>query len=199
MNEQDLRPLVGASYLALAATLDCLPETAWTTPSLCEGWDVAAVVAHLTMPARYDEDQFAAHLRAVDFDFTRLSNEIAARDGKLPISALLADLRAPTLHAWTPPGGGVEGALVHVVVHGLDVTVPLRQPANADDRTLRVVLDVLVRDRVHEHFGTHIDGRELAATDLDWSYGSGARVRASARNLILELTGRRVPTAMALE
>ncbi len=58
---------------------------------------------------------------------------MAARDGALPAAALLADLRSPVLHAWQPPGGGVEGALVHCVIHTLDIVeaVPLdrRVPA----------------------------------------------------------------------
>jgi hypothetical protein len=37
------------------------------------------VVAHLTMPARYSEGAFIAELRDCDFDFTRLSNQIATR------------------------------------------------------------------------------------------------------------------------
>ncbi len=54
MTDSDLRPLVAAAYLELADLLDEAPESAWDTPSLCEGWRVREVVAHMTMPARYD-------------------------------------------------------------------------------------------------------------------------------------------------
>src|SRR5579864_1242789 len=112
-NETDVRPLVAASYVGLADGLEALPESAWDTPSMCEGWRVREVVAHLTMPVRYTEETFMAELRECDFDFTRLSNRVAARDSALPTGELLGQLRDEALHHWTPPGGGSHGALSH--------------------------------------------------------------------------------------
>src|SRR5579872_4787538 len=66
-SDDDLRPVVAASYDALADVLEAIGEDDWDTPSLCEGWRVREVVAHLTMPARYDEAAFMAELRARDF------------------------------------------------------------------------------------------------------------------------------------
>ncbi len=73
-SDNDLQPLVAATYVALADVLDALPAERWDIPSLCQGWRVREVVAHLTMPARYGEDAFMAELRADGFDFSRLSN-----------------------------------------------------------------------------------------------------------------------------
>ena len=56
----------------------------WDAPSLCEKWRTREVVAHVTMPARYDGPAFMAELEAAGGDFTRLSDAIAARDGALP-------------------------------------------------------------------------------------------------------------------
>jgi len=94
---------------------------------------------------------------------------------------------------WTPPGGGWHGALNHVVIHGLDVTVPLGVPRRSPDATIRVVLDDLTAGGVHGHFGTSIEGRSLRATDLDWSCGSGLALHGPARYLALVLCGRTVP------
>ena len=90
-------------------------------------------------------------------------------------------------------GGGYHGAVNHVVIHGLDVTVPLGVPRRSPDETVRVVLDDLTEGGVHAHFGTSIDGRGLQATDLDWSYGSGPALRGAAEDLALVLCGRSVP------
>src|ERR1700693_3620101 len=92
MTDHELQPLVAATYVALADLLDALAAQRWDTPSLCEGWRVREVVAHLTMPARYNEDAFMAELRDDEFDFTRLSNRIASRDAKLPTSDLVGNL-----------------------------------------------------------------------------------------------------------
>ena len=147
----------------------------------------------MTMAARYSEEEFMAELRRCDFDLGRLSNKIAAQDAELPASELVASLRAEVMQHWTPPGGGWHGALNHVVIHGLDATVPLGVPRRSPDATIRVVLDDLTAGGVHAHFGTSIQGRSLQASELDWSYGSGLALHGPAEYLALVLCGRTVP------
>ena len=192
-DDTELQPAVAAEFLALAGLLDSATEAQWGTPSLCAGWRVREVVAHMTMAARYSEEEFMAELRRCEFDFGRLSNEIAARDAELPASELVACLRSEVMQHWTPPGGGWHGALNHVVIHGLDATVPLGVPRRSPDATIRVVLDDLTAGGVQAHFGTSIEGRSLQATDLDWSYGSGPALRGPAELLAVVMCGRKVP------
>lgn len=192
MTDDDLQPLVSATYLALADTLAALPEQRWDTPSLCEGWRVREVVAHMTMPARYNEDAFMVELRADEFDFTRLSNRIASRDAKLNTTDLVGNLRDEALHRWTPPGEGQRGALNHVVIHALDITVPLGEPRSASDAATRLVLNDLTEGGAHAHFSTDIGGRNLKATDIDWSFGTGPSLSGTAGDLILHISGRSV-------
>jgi uncharacterized protein (TIGR03083 family) len=192
-DDAELQPAVAAEFQALAGLLDSATDAQWNTPSLCAGWRVREVIAHMTMAARYSDEEFMAELRRCEFDFGRLSNEIAARDAGLPASELVAGLRSEVMQHWTPPGGGWHGALNHVVIHGLDVTVPLGVPRRPPDATIRVVLDDLTGDGVHEHFGTSIRERRLQATDLEWSYGSGPALRGPAGDLALALCGRAIP------
>jgi hypothetical protein len=104
----ELPDQVAAAYDALAAALEPLDEPAWDTPSRCEGWRIRELVAHLTMPARYDGPAYLAELEAAGGDFTALSNTIADRDAALPTTTLTAQLREPGLQQWVPPGGGVH-------------------------------------------------------------------------------------------
>jgi uncharacterized protein (TIGR03083 family) len=192
-DDADLQSAVAAEFRALAELAAELSEAQWDTPSLCEGWRAREVVAHLTMAARYSENEFMTRLRGCDFDFTRLSNQIAAKDAELPTAVLVANLRSEVMHRWTPPGGGYRGALNHVVIHGLDITVPLGVPRRTSADTIRVVLDDLTRDGGHAHFGVDIKERRMEATDLDWSYGSGPVLRGLAEDLALMLCGRTIP------
>jgi uncharacterized protein (TIGR03083 family) len=194
-NDAHLQPAVAAEFLALADLLGSATDAQWNSPSLCEGWRVREVIAHMTMAARYSDEEFMAELRDCDFDFGRLSNQVASRDAELPTGELVANLRADVMHHWVPPGGGYHGALNHVVIHGLDVTVPLGVPRRSPDETIRVVLDDLTVGGGHAHFGIDIEGRSLQATDLDWSYGSGPALRGTAEDLALVLCGRTVPNA----
>jgi len=187
-----LQPAVAAEFASLAGLLAVASDAQWDTPSLCAGWRVREVVAHMTMPARYSQEEFMTELSRCEFDFTRLSNELASRDASRPADELVASLRSGIMQRWTPPGGGYYGALTHVVIHGLDVTVPLGAP-RPPDQTIRIVLDNLTADGGHAHFGTVINGRRFQATDLDWSHGSGQVLRGAAADLALALCGRTVP------
>jgi uncharacterized protein (TIGR03083 family) len=188
-----LQPAVAAEFDGLADLLAAASDAQWDTPSLCERWRVREVIAHLTMAARYCEAEFMAELQRCGFDFTRLSNEVAGRDAGLPTGELVANLRSEVMQHWAPPGGGYHGALNHVVIHGLDVTVPLGVPRRCPDETIRVVLDDLTGGGGHARFGMAIEGRELRASDLDWSHGSGAVLRGEAADLALAMCGRAVP------
>jgi uncharacterized protein (TIGR03083 family) len=188
-----LQPMVVAEYLALSEVLSRATAAEWDTPSLCEGWRVREVVAHMTMPARYDDEAFMSELSPRDFDFTRLSNDLAARDAQLPTDELLHNLRSDVLLRWEPPGGGVRGALNHSVIHGLDIGVPLAITRPRPDESVRVVLNDLTEGGVHVHFGTIIEGRTLEATDSDWSYGSGPALRGTECDLALMICGRTLP------
>ena len=143
MDDIDLSRAVATEFAALADLLRSATEAQWDTASLCEDWRVREVVAHMTMAARYSEPEFMAELGRCDFDFGRLSNKIASQDAELPTAELVADLGSEVMRNWTPPGGGWHGALSHVVIHGLDVTVPLGVPRRSPDGTVRVILEDL--------------------------------------------------------
>ncbi len=118
---------------------------------------------------------------------------MAERDGALPVASLLADLRSEVLHGWQPPGGGTEGAFLHCVIHGLDITeaVPLERRV-PDDRIARL-LGIIDGPGTPNLFGVDLEGVELRANDLEWSYGSGAPVWGTAQALALVVCGRLLP------
>ena len=191
--DTDRQAAAAAEYLALADLLDSQPEAGWDTPSLCEGWRVREVVAHMTMPVRYSPEQFGTEIQAAGGDFTKLSNTVAGRDAALPVDVLVGNLRDEMLHAWTPPGGGSTGALNHAVIHSLDITVPLEVDRRASDQAIRMVLDDLTEGGTHANFGFDLNGIQLRATDIEWSYGSGKTITGAAGDLAAFVCGRTLP------
>ncbi len=53
MTEPDLMRAIAAERQDLADVLSDLPAEAWDAPTLCAGWRVRELVAHVTMPFRY--------------------------------------------------------------------------------------------------------------------------------------------------
>jgi len=193
----DLQSLVAPTYDGLADLLASVSVETWDAPSLCTNWQVRHVVAHMTMPARLTPTQFGAEMAAAGGDFTVLSDTVAARDASLPLADHMDALRSPLLHAWQPPGGGAAGALRHVVIHSLDVTVALDRPAVAPKDAVVAVLDQLTAAN-GALFGVDLSGVRLEAVDTDWSWGSGDAVRAEGGLLVALLSGRTLPDGRAL-
>lgn len=184
---------IAEEFLALADLLEAAGSSAWDDPSLCEGWRTREVVAHVTMPVRYPGPAFMAELEAAGRDFTRLSNTVAARDGELPTDRLLSDLRSEVLHTWQPPGGGLDGALTHCVVHCLDIVESIPLTHRVPDERIMSVLSLVAHPSAPNLFGTDLAGVELRAADLEWSHGSGALVTGTAQALVSVACGRLLP------
>lgn len=193
----DLQSWVAPTYDGLADLLAAAPAETWDAATLCEGWQVRHLVAHVTMPARLTPEQFGAEMAAAGGDFGVLSNAVAARDAALPVDEHLASLRSPVLHGWQPPGGGPAGALSHAVVHSLDVTVALDRPPVAPADAIVAVHDQLAAAN-GAVFGVDLAGVRLEADDADWAWGSGEPVRADRGRLVALLSGRTLPDGRSL-
>jgi len=185
--------LITAERRALADALSGLSTAQWHAPSLCAGWTVAHVAAHLTMPFRISTNEFAAGLRQARGQFTEFSDAVAERDSRLPQADLVAALRDNAENPWRPPGGGLAGALSHDVIHGLDITWPLGIDHQAASPAMITVLDLTVSPGDRTLFGFPLDGLELRASDLDWSFGRGAALHGRGRDLLPLLAGRPIP------
>jgi uncharacterized protein (TIGR03083 family) len=191
--DTDTRAAAAAECQTLADLLSGLPSRSWDTPSLCAGWRVREVVAHMTMPARYTTPQFITELARARGNFTRMADRCARRDAALPADDLVAGLRDPRLHAWKPPGGGYQSALIHAVIHGLDVTMPLGLERHVPADRMRIVLAGVTRPKSLRYFGVDLTGIEMRASDVDWSTGAGTPLTGSAQDLALAVCGRKLP------
>ncbi|MEV4196215.1 maleylpyruvate isomerase family mycothiol-dependent enzyme [Streptomyces toxytricini] len=190
----DMRDEIAAERRELADVLDGLPEWAWDAPSLCEGWRVRDVAAHMSLGFRYSFGRTVRELARSGGSLHRMTDRLARRDAAaLTPPELAAALRDNAEHPWKPPVGGQAAALAHDVVHGLDITAALGLGRRVPPPRLRIALGT-VAPRTLRFFGADLAGRSLRATDLDWSYGGGAPVvERPAQELLLLAYGRRLP------
>jgi uncharacterized protein (TIGR03083 family) len=185
--------VISVERRALADALDQLTEDQWHAESLCAGWTSAHVAAHLTMPFRISEQDYLAGVQAAGGDFTLFSDAVAERDSKIGKDELVAVLRENADNPWAPPGAGLIAPLSHDLIHGIDITWPLGADWPIPDRALASVLDMLVGDGAETVFGVPLTGLSLHADDLGWSWGGGAAIHGSGRDLVPLLGARRIP------
>ena len=173
------------------ADLFCdLSAEQWDTPSLCEGWRVREVVAHITMPFRTRPLEVLAGIVRAGFSFNRYADAAARKDAAcMSDKQLLNAYRENITNPWQPPGGGAAGALSHDVIHGLDITEPLGLDAAPAERIAAVLSHVGPRNLAY--FGVNLAGVQLRATDADVCVGSGETLTLPAKEVLLTITGRR--------
>ncbi|TXS52342.1 maleylpyruvate isomerase family mycothiol-dependent enzyme [Streptomyces sp. t39] len=193
----DVRAEIAAERSELADVLDTLTEQQWDAPTLCKGWRVRDVAAHMSMGFRYSFGSTALELARSGGNLHRMTDRVARRDASVLMPHELATaMRDNAHHPWKPPVGGLATALGHDVVHGLDITVALRLGRQVPPQRLRIVLDT-VRPSTLRFFRAHLDDVELRATDLEWTYGGGTRVARPAQELLLLAYGRTLPAVAA--
>lgn len=193
MTDTDVRAAVAAERREQAAMLAELSSEQWDAPTLCDGWRVREVVAHTTMPYRTSLPRILLEIVKARGDINRMADRCARRDAaQLSSAHLLTALRDNAEHPWAPPGGGPHGALSHDVIHGLDITVALGVDRQVPAERVAMVLAGMQSKNL-AFFGVDLDGIELRATDLDWSFGSGTPVTGLAQDLLLVVCGRRLP------
>ncbi|MER7951868.1 maleylpyruvate isomerase family mycothiol-dependent enzyme [Streptomyces sp. NPDC096079] len=189
----DVRAAIAAERRELADLFDTLRTDQWNEQSLCAGWRVRDVAAHMSMGFRLSLPATLGELVKARGNLHRMTDRVARRDAAAhSTTELAAFLRDNAHHPWTPPVGGFAAALGHDVVHGLDITVGLGLGRRLPENRLRILLEE-IRPGSLKFFGADLDGVRLCAEDLDWSYGSGSPVFGAAQDLLLLAYGRRLP------
>jgi uncharacterized protein (TIGR03083 family) len=94
----DIWPVVHAERRALVADLADLSPEQWRTPSLCAGWSVHDVLAHMVATAKETPSRFLAGMVTSGFRISRLTEKGIAEErsaGRPPRSPPSARSRPP--------------------------------------------------------------------------------------------------------
>lgn len=182
---------IAAERRALAADLEGLTDEQWATPSLCGDWTVRQVLGHLVVPHVTSMVSFGVEMARCLGSFDRANSRLAIRQAQRPTADLLADLDRFADGRFTPPGFGWQAPLTDVLVHSLDIRVPLGLPLERPVEPWGPALDLIVSKKGARAFARAARPVvRLVATDLDWVHGEGPEVHGTAADLGLALTGR---------
>lgn len=186
----DVWPFVRQERLALLADLASLTPEQWEAPSLCAGWSVHDVLAHLVDVARTSVPRFVLTMARARFDFDRQNQEGVDRERGATPGETLERWRAAVDLRRSPPAPRVT-RVVEEIVHGEDIRRPLGLTRAYDAGAVADAFGWQVRTS-ESMGGTRrtLAGLTLAATDTDLVHGDGPRVEGRALDLLLVSAGR---------
>ncbi|PMR61410.1 hypothetical protein C1A38_08805 [Verrucosispora sp. ts21] len=174
-----------------ADLLDGLTAEQLRRPSLCAGWTVHDVAAHLTTYLRFGQLKIYAAIVTTGADFDRFNLRLTRRAARLPIEEIVATLRRHAGSRTTIPRSGYDPVLTDVLLHDLDMRVPLNIARDIPEERLRVAFRHLTDQPSPGYtMGDRLHGLRLEATDTGWTHGSGPVVRGRAEALLLGIGGR---------
>jgi uncharacterized protein (TIGR03083 family) len=174
----------------IATLIDELDDVQLATPSLCPGWDVKTVAAHLISVF---SDSFWVFMRTAlrRASMARAIDELARRRAELPTPEIVATLRRCADHPLSPPLFGPLDPLADILVHTGDIKIPLNLPFEPEPQLAAVALDFLTG---RWPFGFvplgFLRGICLRGTDIDRSWGKGAEISGPAAALMMAVSGR---------
>ncbi len=189
----DIATLTAGERRRLVESLTDLTDAEWESPSLCAGWSVHLVLAHLTSLWQVTPATLGlalARRRSLDGALDQCARDLARRHSG---PELLYSLRAHAESRRRPPLLGPAAPLTDVIVHGADALWPLQRewrpavPALVESLTWVVTGSTrgfVPRDRVA--------GLRVVATDVGVHLGEpdGARLEGDALSLLTLLFGR---------
>jgi len=174
----------------IADLIDDLDEAQLATPSLCAGWDVKTVAAHLvsflvegTLRVTWLGARRGSPDRAID--------ELARRRAQRPAAEIAASLRDLADHRYWRPPPQAPGLLAEVLAHSGDIRIPLGLPFEPDPQPTAIALDFLAGP---VPIGLvplgRLRGIRLQATDIDRTWGKGQEIRGRSAELLMAAAGR---------
>jgi uncharacterized protein (TIGR03083 family) len=182
-----------------AALLEGLTPEQWDHPSLCDGWTVRHVAAHLTGQQQRVRDALgfiSRHpriLRSMPLN-TFIHDATVLQAQALSTEQIVAAIRNGIGSRRHNPGLTPLETLTDILVHSQDIAIPLDL-----ELPMRPALSALAATRRWDTRNTWLatvnrqlplDPYQLRATDTDWSRGQGPDVTGPIGAILLLLTGR---------
>lgn len=180
---------VAAERRGIAALIDSLDAAQMATPSLCAGWDVKTVAAHLVSDF---EDGFwgflASGIRHGSMD--RGIDALARRRAEASADDIAGSLRDGAEHRLSPPFTGPITGLADVLVHGADMRIPLGIAHRPNPEHVAWVLDFLTgRTQLGFLPRGRLRGIALIDRDTGRSWGTGDALVGPGDALMLAACG----------
>ncbi|WP_406232844.1 maleylpyruvate isomerase family mycothiol-dependent enzyme [Nocardia sp. NBC_01009] len=182
---------VATERATLVDLLENLSEADWNHPTLCDGWRVREVVAHVILSSSATLGAVLVNLIRARGSIDRMSLDTAVRHAdRITSQQLLAELRATIPLRMAPPATTPTDRLMDILVHIQDIAIPLGLSREMPTAAARLALDrVWSADWVF-HAKKRLSPYRLTATDTNWTAGTGPTIEGPIAALLLLASGR---------
>jgi uncharacterized protein (TIGR03083 family) len=178
---------------SLADLLENLSDEQWNSPSLCQGWRIRDVAAHIALaPLAPSPLTMAVEALRARGRFHKLNRDLSVRHAEEPGVDLVEELREHAASRRLPKVTNYRNILFDILVHGQDIAIPLGVAREMPLDAARAAIDRVWT--MGWPFGVKRDLRQFryVATDVEWVAGNGPEVTGPVSALLLLLTGRAV-------
>ncbi|NGN95274.1 maleylpyruvate isomerase family mycothiol-dependent enzyme [Nocardioides sp. KC13] len=185
----DRTSLATAERRDLADFLETLTPEQWDQPSLCRGWSVRDVVAHMISYEEVGLLGFFGRFARQGFRFGRMNQSRLEEFGTRSPEELVAYVRAHAKPSGPTAVADARIGLTDGLIHHQDIRRALGKPRQVPAERLLPVLGFAM-------FAPPLPAKQnaqalrLVATDLDWSRGSGEEVTGPGEALLMAVCGR---------
>lgn len=179
----------------LYSYLEKLPDQQWDSQSLCQGWKVRDVVAHLILIHRYNVRNSWVEVLFSGFNINRFIKKTATTLGKKSSSRLLELFHQRLDDKQHVASISSLNVLIDLLVHEQDIRIPLGDTKLIDTAKLELIFGAWQPDEFN--YGEKLIGLEprvkglkFVITDLKIKKGQGSEVIGTAQDILLAITGR---------
>ena len=192
MHRDDVLAELTAERLDLCRYLEQLEGADWQVPSLCAGWTVHDVLAHLVVNTEETVLGLVKGLIRARGSFDRMTDQQAhQRAAMCSPEELVTQLRDAAASPRRPLGSQPIDPLCDVLIHGQDIARPIDRPRPMAAPSERCRPCSTQRRAASTERGSDFGGIRLTATDADWTLGDGSlQVHGPVSDLLLVATGR---------
>jgi uncharacterized protein (TIGR03083 family) len=192
MRRDDVWRAIDEQRRGLAELLEDLSDDEWEHPSLCEGWTVRQVAAHVALQnltwASMPRSALAT-IRAGSMN--RAIHAMACEHARRPTDQIIAEIRDRIGVCRPLPTLTYLESAIDYLVHPQDIAIPLGRRLEMPPDVAAVAAQRVWTSPRMFHARRAFSAYRLVATDTAWTAGHGDEVAGPIRALLLLLTGRR--------
>lgn len=186
---------VKAARSDLFGYLSSLDESHWSQSTLCQGWQVRDVVAHMTILYNYPLSEVAVELARSGFNVNKFLYKTATKNGRQDHRILLKNYQTIIEHTQVPFFVPALNALVDTLVHEQDIRIPLGHHKRIPTDVLQLIFKHWEPRRYNvgeklTGIKKRAKGLKFIASDMDITFGNGNVIEGCAQDILLGLVGR---------